>query len=120
MEKTTITIVNPIPKEYSAKCTNRLTLSISTKLFFISKFAFELAETELTNKIKSIINKKLVTTLPELGTLCQISANIVKTIPIIVVESKIQSFTLILFWFSLIFFSSFLCLILKLKFSDSK
>ncbi|MBD3227528.1 MAG: hypothetical protein GF329_04995 [Candidatus Lokiarchaeota archaeon] len=100
--KAIMTKVNPSPNEYSAKATKSFTFSISTLFCLISKFALEFDETELTNKINAIINKKVAVTIPLLGGFGQINAKIVRTIPIIVVESIIQSFTLIFSSFELI------------------
>jgi len=93
IENPIITSVKPIPKVYSAKLTNLFTFISSKSSNFNSKDALEFAETEFTNNIKEIINKKVTVTIPLVGGTCHINARIVKTAAIIVVLRIIQSLT---------------------------
>ena len=67
MENAVITNVNPRPNVYSAKVTN-LYICFSGIFFALtSKFAFEFAETELTNNKNESNKRKVTVIIPEEG-----------------------------------------------------
>jgi len=78
MENAVITNVKPKPNVYSAKVKNLYICFSGTFFAFTSKFAFEFAETELTNNINESNKRKVTVIIPEEGLNCQIKARMVQ------------------------------------------